>query len=860
MNAPSHNPADTIRAALVYIDAHDRDAWVCMGMAIKSELGDAGFTLWDDWSQTAKNYQAKAAKAVWKSIKPAGRVTIASLFAEAIRHGYRPETPYIPPSAEERAAIEAARLAAEAEAEALAQQQRETARQKAANLWGRGHAVSSVHAYLQAKGIQPKGAAQLRDMLLIPLRDGGELVNLQIIGADGGKRFLTGGQVKGASLVLGQIKGADTVLLCEGWATGCSLHQATGWPVVVAFNAHNLVTIAGRLASALPMNVQVWVCGDTDESLTGQKAASRAAELLQGRGRSVLPVFTPEQMAQHQQAHGKAPSDFNDLHQLAGLAAVAEALSSPSEAHDVAASDGTSLQGGSIAKIDTQNESGNQASNDTEAMPALPRPEDEDAYIRHLASLRPLAYGRIRKAAAEALGNVPLSLLDKLVEAERKAGQQQAGGGEASGGCILFEDVEPWPVDVDGAAVLDAAYQLLSRYVITDRETLRAATLWAAMSWFTEHATVLPLAVITAPEKGCGKSTLLQALAKLSCRPLYASNITPAALFRAVEAWRPTLMIDEADTFAKDNEELRGVLNAGHTRDTATIVRVVEVGGELQPRAFSVWGAKALAGIGNLPDTIMSRAVVLTMRRKVAGEHAENLRHADREAFHLVKRQLARWAEDVGELFAESRPDVAGLSNRTADNWEPLLALADLAGGDWPKLARLAAIRLTGSEEEAPSINEELLRDIRAAFAHRRADKLSSTDLLSALCEDEESPWPTYNRGRPLTARQLSRRLSEFGVKPKVIRIGYETPRGYEIGQFQDAFTRYLAEGRNLSATTQQANNGKGFSVADSHSDTAPKIVSATLKPAPNKECCTVADKNPQTAKQGEKDDEAEYF
>ncbi|UDM17943.1 DUF927 domain-containing protein [Vogesella sp. XCS3] len=329
MNVPLRAPGDDIRAALAYLDAHDRDKWVMHGMAVKSELGEAGFPIWDDWSRTADNYQPKAARSVWKSIKPAGRITIASLFAEAIQHGYRPTAPYQPPSPEERAKIEADQQAAQAEAEALAQQQRDVARQQAANLWGRGHAVSSEHTYLQAKGIQPKGAAQLRDMLLIPLRDGGELVNLQIIGADGGKRFLTGGQVKGASLVLGQIKGADTVLLCEGWATGCTLHQATGLPVVVAFNAHNLVTIAGRLASALPVDVQVLVCGDTDESLTGQKAASRAAELLQGRGRSMVPVFTQEQIEQYRQQHGKAPSDYNDLHQLAGLLAVTEAVQAP---------------------------------------------------------------------------------------------------------------------------------------------------------------------------------------------------------------------------------------------------------------------------------------------------------------------------------------------------------------------------------------------------------------------------------------------------------------------------------------------------------------------------------------------------
>ncbi|MTD33445.1 DUF927 domain-containing protein [Paludibacterium denitrificans] len=309
-----------IASALRHLPAHDRDSWVQMGMAVKSELGEAGFTLWDDWSRSADNYQTKAAKSVWKSIKPGGKVTIASLFALAIQHGYRPEQPYQPPSAEERAKLEAERAAALAEAEALATRQHEDAKAKAAALWGKGHEVSANHPYLLAKGIVPVGITQLRDMLLIPLRVAGVLVNLQIIGADGGKRFLTGGRVKGASLVLGRLKDATIVLVCEGWATGCSLHQATGLPVVVAFNAHNLIAVAERLAATLPADVAVLVCGDSDTSLTGQQAASKAAMALVPRGRSVIPVFTPEQVEAYRQQHGdKLPSDFNDLAQLAGM-------------------------------------------------------------------------------------------------------------------------------------------------------------------------------------------------------------------------------------------------------------------------------------------------------------------------------------------------------------------------------------------------------------------------------------------------------------------------------------------------------------------------------------------------------------
>ena len=740
--------------------------------------------------------------------------------------------------ADERAKLDARMAESRADAEAERERMAAATAERATKLWAKGRPVDATHGYLKAKGIIPYGALQIWGMLLIPLRIGNKLTSLQTISQDGTKTFMTGGKTKGASVLLGQLKGAATVLLCEGWATGCTLHQATGFPVVVAFNAGNMSLIAERLHKALDASVSVLVCGDNDASDTGQQAANKAVAALFPRGSAIIPTFDDEQRQRHLQATSKEPSDFNDLHQLAGLDAVTACLA--------------------IAEPTDEESPG--ATSETPPS-AEPTPTDEDAYLRHLAGLKPLAYARVRKAAAEALGNIPVGILDKLVNAERKElkANDEEGG---AGGCILFDEVEPWPVDVDGAAVLDAAFALLRQYVITDKETLRAAALWASMTWFTEYATVLPLAVITAPEKNCGKSTLLNALAKLSCRPLSASNITPAALFRAVEAWRPTLMIDEADTFAKDNEELRGVLNAGHTRDTATVVRVVEIGGELQPRAFSVWGAKALAGIGGLPDTIMSRAVVLTMRRKQPGERADVLRHADFEAFHVVKRQFARWADDMGETFAAARPDVGGLSNRAADNWEPLLALADLAGGDWPKWARLSANKLTGGEEEAPSINEELLRDIRAAFDRRKTAKLWTTDLLQELCADDEAPWATFNfrQNKPISARQLSKRLSEFDIKPKDIKERFEVRKGYRLEDFTDAFARYLDVGGSVSATALPANNGGAFRVADSDLEPVDKTLSATSKPAPNKAGSGVADRTPLTGQQEDDGDEYEVF
>lgn len=146
------------------------------------------------------------------------------------------------------------------------------------------------------------------------------------------------------------------------------------------------------------------------------------------------------------------------------------------------------------------------------------------------------------------------------------------------------------------------------------------------MTWFIDVVQVAPLAVITAPEKRCGKSQLLFILGRLVYRPLAASNITAAALFRSIDLWGPTLLIDEADAFIKDNEELRGLLNCGHTRDSAYIIRVV--GDNFTPTRFNVWGAKALAGIGHLSETLMDRSVTLELRRKTPYEKVDRLRHA----------------------------------------------------------------------------------------------------------------------------------------------------------------------------------------------------------------------------------------
>ncbi|MDO4226207.1 LPD7 domain-containing protein [Neisseria sp.] len=328
---------DEIRNALSYIDSHDRDTWIQVGAALKDEMGDDGFNLWDNWSQSADNYNARDAKTAWKSFK-SGRVHISTLFYHARQNGYTPAKPYTPPSPEQRAA-RAAELEARRREEEKAQAEAQAkAKETARGIWNRSAPARTDHPYLIAKGITSAAAvAGLRqnsyrgdDNLIVPLYYGGEIVNVQSINQDGHKRFLSGGQVKGGYAVVGNAEQlSDGLVIAEGYATAASIHQATGKPVIVVFNAGNMVTVSERLAKNLPADVPVMLAVDNDASQTGIQKARQAAAFFGGRAVAVQPEFTMTQIQAYQKTNGlNLPSDFNDLHQLAGIDAVRERIES----------------------------------------------------------------------------------------------------------------------------------------------------------------------------------------------------------------------------------------------------------------------------------------------------------------------------------------------------------------------------------------------------------------------------------------------------------------------------------------------------------------------------------------------------
>jgi len=478
------------------------------------------------------------------------------------------------------------------------------------------------------------------------------------------------------------------------------------------------------------------------------------------------------------------------------------------------------------------------------ALPDTPPAQSDDEKIQWLASLKPLEYDRVRKEQATALQVRPATL-DAMVKAARSD--------ESEADRLPFAEVEPHPEPIDPAQLLDEVADTIRLFIVLDTEQAHAAALWCALTWFIDVVEVAPLAIINAPEKSCGKTQLLTVLGRMAYRPLPASNASASALFRAVEKWKPTILIDEADTFFRDNTELHGLVNAGYSSD-GFVLRSEAVGDSFEPRMFSVFSAKALAGIAlekHLPDATMSRGIVFNLRRKLSHESASRLRHADRDLFAVIAEKLARFAVDYSQQVRAARPSLPDvLSDRDQDNWDGLLAVASCAGDAWLARATAAALKLSGAGEKSQSTGNELLVDIQHIFEIKKLDRISTADLIAALCADEELSWNTYNRGKQLSPKQLSNRLKGYDIASKQMRLNsYDNPyRGFEREQFTDAFLRYLTPPHNLPlhvTKSQEANNSKALNVTDRKSCNVTENLPVTTKANKDVACNAVTDKTP---------------
>jgi putative DNA primase/helicase len=388
-----------------------------------------------------------------------------------------------------------------------------------------------------------------------------------------------------------------------------------------------------------------------------------------------------------------------------------------------------------------------------------------------------------------------------------------------------------------------------------------AVALWIVHTYVLDCFMISPRLAITSPEKRCGKTTLLDVLSRLVNKPLSTAHITTSAAFRIVEMHRPTLLVDEADTFLPNNNELRGLLNAGHRRGGTY---TCSVGDDHEPRAFAVYSAAAIALIGDLPATLADRSVPIQLQRRRKDEPVERFRVGRTERLDLLSRHIARWAKDNSVAIGAADPAMpSGMHDRAEDNWQPLFAIADAAGGQWPEKARQAALSLARGDDDETSEGQTLLADIRSIFAERRVDRLSSEDLVEELCKREGRPWLEARNGKPLTANGLARLLRQFKTIPtgRAVRIGERTPRGYLREWFADAFARYLPIPRDIpfpsdtplqSATVQQSKESAASSEVPNATSAADVALGMGHKPAENLDCCGVADERPELPAEGE--------
>ena len=337
----------------------------------------------------------------------------------------------------------------------------------------------------------------------------------------------------------------------------------------------------------------------------------------------------------------------------------------------------------------------------------------------------------------------------------------------------------------------------MRRFVVLDDRQADAIALWVAHTHAAEAFDCAPYLAITSPEKRSGKTRLLEVLELVVHTPLLTANTSDAALFRSIsESPPPTLLLDEVDAIfkAKEREDLRGLLNAGYRRGA----KVRRMGGPRNTtlEAFDVYCPKAFAGIGNaLPDTILDRSISIALQRKTRDEIVDRFRRREVvPAGEALRDRLADWVEPQVDYLRDLRPELPDeLDDRAQDIWEPLLAIAEMAGGDWPARARSAALTLsTGDERKDDSMTARLLNDIHTVFEANGDDRLRTADLIERLSEIEESPWGDWY-GKPISAHALSKLLRVHRIKTMPVWVDGKTVRGYKREQFEDAWARVLS-------------------------------------------------------------------
>jgi putative DNA primase/helicase len=425
---------------------------------------------------------------------------------------------------------------------------------------------------------------------------------------------------------------------------------------------------------------------------------------------------------------------------------------------------------------------------------------ETNSWLAELSKLDKVAYDQRRKPVAKELG-IRASTLDSEVERHRAEHAPES---------ILYDHwkVEPWPDPVDTEDLLAAVTDEIERYVATLDSRAVVVALWVMFTWVHDACTHSPILLVTSPEPDSGKTTLLGVISYLAWRPVKSVNITGPMLYRSIQKWSPTIIIDEADTALKYNDDLRAVINSGWTRGDGVVRGKSETH---EPQMYTTFAPKGIGMKGKaLPDTTLSRTIQIELKPKLPDEQVYDFQHTDDPTLADLRSMLARWAADNIETLRKSRPRVPpSFNNRLRMNWRPLFAIANLAGVR--EQAWQAALAIEQRKDVDPSLAIKLLADIREIYhgltdeERDAADGMLSRELVAALIEDEEKPWAQLYKGKPLTRNRLARMLRAFGISSEDIHKKEEEPsdddapvstrvhaKGYKWVRFKEAWTRYL--------------------------------------------------------------------
>lgn len=368
------------------------------------------------------------------------------------------------------------------------------------------------------------------------------------------------------------------------------------------------------------------------------------------------------------------------------------------------------------------------------------------------------------------------------------------------GGLVNKNDVPPHEGAFDLSELVRGVIGVVRTHVVISNASALAVALWIIGAWCYRGFSRFPLLLINAPERECGKTQLLKVVEMLVFRPLETANITMAALFRIINEYGPTLLIDEADTFMDGKGEMAGIINNGYQAGGVVMRVETDRKGQMECCPYLVYGPKALAGITlerHLQAATMSRGIQIPMKRKTKTDKVARLRTADPAVFADLRSRICRFVRDHQEVLAKGWDELPEqLGDRQQDNWAPLLAIAHCLGPEWYAKAVEAAVEISAETAPPKSSSNQLLEDIRAVLQGYQGMYVPSAYLLELLHGDADMDWCRYNHGQPLTARQLARFLAPYDIKSKTVRMGNlgTTPKGYELRLFKEAFDRYLPD------------------------------------------------------------------